>query len=46
MTGLLGFENPDGSDIVFNEDYFGDHRGINPLYGPFAVPDQTDKPLF
>lgn len=40
------FENPDGTGIVFNEDYFGDHRGINPLYGPFMTPDQIDKSLF
>ena len=31
------FENPDGSPIVFNEDYFGCHREIRPLAGPFAI---------
>ena len=31
------FENPDGSPIVFNEDFFGTHRGINPQVGPFEV---------
>lgn len=30
------FENPDGSEIVFNRDYFGDHRELHPLPGPFA----------
>lgn len=30
------FENPDGSRIVFNEDYFGAHRGAAPLPGPFS----------
>ena len=30
------FENPDGSPIVFDEDYFGAHREIRPLAGPFA----------
>lgn len=30
------FENPDGSDIVFDRDYFGEHRGIGTLPGPFA----------
>ena len=30
------FENPDGSDIIFDTDYFGAHRGIGALPGPFA----------
>ncbi len=30
------FENPDGTEIVFNEDYFGDHRGVRPQPGPFV----------
>ena len=30
------FENPDGSDLVLDRDYFGSHRGLNPLPGPFA----------
>ena len=42
-TALMGeafepeqmFENPDGSEIVINTDYFGAHRAINPLPGPF-----------
>ena len=29
------FENPDGSPIVFNTDYFGNHRSIRPCVGPF-----------
>ena len=40
------FEDPDGKDIVFNEDYFGDHRGITPLYGPFESKLRLEKPLF
>ncbi len=32
------FENPDGSPIVFNDDYFGNHREINPKVGPFEAP--------
>ncbi len=44
-TALLGmafepeqsFENPDGSPIVFDTDYFGGHRSVSPLPGPFAV---------
>ena len=30
------FENPDGSEIVFDRDYLGAHRGLNALPGPFA----------
>ena len=30
------FENPDGSAIVFDQDYFGAHRGLNALPGPFT----------
>ena len=30
------FENPDGSEIIFDKDYFGDHRGLDALPGPFA----------
>lgn len=30
------FENPDGSEIIFQEDYNGAHRGVHPLAGPFA----------
>ncbi len=33
------FENNDGSDIIFNSDYFGDHRGLWTIPGPFATPD-------
>ena len=40
------FEDPDGRDIVFNEDYFGDHRDVNPMPGPFRDPVQAEKPLF
>lgn len=29
------FENPDGSEIVFNEDFFGNARAANPTQGPF-----------
>ncbi|MBO6108646.1 MAG: right-handed parallel beta-helix repeat-containing protein [Eubacterium sp.] len=29
------FENPDGSEIIFNEDFFGNHRGVRPVAGPF-----------
>ena len=30
------FENPDGTAIRFDSDYFGNHRGVNVLPGPFA----------
>lgn len=30
------FENPDGSAILFDQDYFGAHRGVSALPGPFA----------
>lgn len=33
------FENPDGSAIVFQEDYFGESCGMYPLPGPFADPE-------
>lgn len=45
-TRLLGeafepeqlFENPDGSPIIFNQDYYGYHRDVNPICGPFEKP--------
>ena len=30
------FENPDGSAIFFNTDYFGSHRALTAMPGPFA----------
>ena len=30
------FENPDGSAILFDRDYFGNHRGVATVPGPFA----------
>jgi len=43
-TAILGaafepeqkFENRDGTDIIFNEDFFGNHRGTHVIPGPFA----------
>ncbi|SDB02495.1 right-handed parallel beta-helix repeat-containing protein [Butyrivibrio sp. INlla16] len=29
------FENPDGTEIIFDTDYFGRKRSIHPLCGPF-----------
>ncbi|MBO7710853.1 MAG: hypothetical protein J6S83_10315, partial [Lachnospiraceae bacterium] len=34
------FENPDGTGILFDTDYFGDHRGIRTVPGPFADTDR------
>ena len=39
------FENPDGTPIVFNKDYFGRHRNINPRAGPFDNADVNIMPL-
>ena len=30
------FENPDRTPIIFNTDYFGEHRGVTVIPGPFA----------
>ena len=30
------FENPDGSPITFDEDYFGDHRAVRDMPGPIV----------
>lgn len=30
------FENPDGTKIQFDTDYFGNHRGVEVFAGPFA----------
>ena len=32
------FENPDGSPIVFDEDYYGNAHGKMPKAGPFEEP--------
>ena len=39
------FENPDGSDIMFDQDYFGGHRGMKVLPGPFAAAEDAAKVL-
>ena len=37
------FENRDGTDIIFNEDFFGNHRGTHVVPGPFAeLADEMD----
>lgn len=40
------FENPDGSGIVFDRDYFGDARGVRVLPGPFASAAGAKKALW
>ena len=37
------FENPDGTAIVFDEDYFGVRRGADILPGPFADGAELEK---
>ncbi len=34
------YENPDGTDILFDSDYLGAHRGAHVLPGPFAKPEE------
>ena len=40
------FENPDGTAIVFDRDYFDDHRGAAVLPGPFACAKGAQKALW
>ncbi|MDD5849746.1 MAG: right-handed parallel beta-helix repeat-containing protein [Firmicutes bacterium] len=40
------FENPDGSPITFNRDYFDQKRTVNPIAGPFASAEEAGRPLF
>lgn len=37
------YENPDGTDIVFDRDYFGNHRTLDVLPGPFVSEDVLHK---
>ncbi len=40
------FENPDGSPILFKEDYFGRERTLDPIPGPFASAKEAEEKLF
>ena len=40
------FENPDGSGITFDRDYFGNHRGINTIPGPFASDESLEETVW
>ncbi|MBE5773185.1 MAG: hypothetical protein E7337_04550 [Clostridiales bacterium] len=39
------FENPDATPITFDRDYFGNHRGVKVIPGPFASSEDAEKPL-
>jgi len=39
------FEMPDGTAITFDEDYFGNHRGVDVIPGPFACADAAKAVL-
>ena len=40
------FENPDGTPITFDRDYFGSHRGTQILPGPFAAKPEDGQILW
>ncbi|MBQ0002735.1 MAG: right-handed parallel beta-helix repeat-containing protein [Treponema sp.] len=40
------YENPDGSPIVFDTDFFGNKRNTTPVAGPFASKDELKTELF
>ena len=40
------FENPDGTPITFDRDYFGNHRGAELLPGPFANAEAIGRSLW
>lgn len=40
------FENPDGSAIIFDSDYLGEHRGLHTIPGPFASGEAAAKELW
>ena len=44
-AGII-YGNPDGTDIVFNEDYFGDHRGISIIPGPFVSAEALNRTVW
>ncbi|MBR6380291.1 MAG: right-handed parallel beta-helix repeat-containing protein [Lachnospiraceae bacterium] len=39
------FENPDGTAITFDRDFFGESRGLTALPGPFAQAETLEKAL-
>lgn len=40
------FENPDGTSITFDKDFFGEHRGIKAMPGPFTNFANIEKILY
>ncbi|MBP5275707.1 MAG: hypothetical protein J6Z07_02795, partial [Lachnospiraceae bacterium] len=40
------FENPDGTEIVFNKDFFGNDRETTVIPGPFACGEFSKEVLF
>ena len=40
------YENPDGSPITFDTDFFGEKRGEKVLPGPFVDGNEAERPLF
>ena len=40
------FERPDGMAIIFDKDYFGNHRGVDALPGPFADGEAAQRILW
>lgn len=40
------FENPEGSAIIFDSDYLGEHRGVAVIPGPFASEEAAKKQVW
>lgn len=40
------FEDPDGADIIFTEDYLGEHRNMAAIPGPFASKEAAAKKIW
>lgn len=40
------YETPEGEDIHFNEDYFGNHRGVSTIPGPFVSKRASQETLW
>ena len=40
------YENPDGTPITFNEDYFGNKRSLKIIPGPFATADLKGEKIW
>lgn len=40
------YENPDGTAIMFDRDYLGEHRGVSTIPGPFASREASEKQIW